>query len=68
MPREAMSSGGETELTQCNDSYGIVDLCHAGLQHKFSSARDPLLISSPNTCIPEKNVYLDACRSHTKHI
>lgn len=54
MPWEATSSGGETELTQCNDSYGIVDLCHTGSQNKFSSARDPLVIYSPNTYIPEK--------------
>jgi len=31
VPNEAILSGGETELTQCDDFYGIVDSCHTSL-------------------------------------
>lgn len=51
MPSEAILSGGETELTQCDGCYGIVDSYHTGSRHKLNYARDPLISYSPNTCI-----------------
>lgn len=54
MPSEAILSGGETELSQCDDFYGIVDSCHAGSQHKLTYARDPLVSYSEDTCILAK--------------
>lgn len=51
MPREATLSGGETDVTQCDDFYGIVHSYRTGSQHKLNYARDPLISYPPNTCI-----------------